>query len=140
MAIQMNGSSKRLLSEINVTPLVDVMLVLLIIFMVTAPMMQHGIDVDLPHTTAKPIPSEDERLIITVGKEGKVFIDDLETPLATLQEKLENIFRNRGNREAFLRADSSISYGHVVTVMAEMKRAGVSKLGMVTEPLEEKKK
>ncbi len=137
--MQVGGNSKKLLAEINVTPLVDVMLVLLIIFMVTAPMMQHGIDIELPHTTAKPIKSDDERLVITVGKEGKIYIDDLETPLATLREKLENILRNKANKEAFLRADSSVTYGYVVKVMAEVKKAGVGKLGMVTEPVEEKK-
>jgi biopolymer transport protein TolR len=137
--MQLQGSSKRLLSEINVTPLVDVMLVMLIIFMVTAPMMKHGIDVNLPQTTAKPIKSDEERLIITVRKDGRVFIDDIETPLGTLGEKLQHIFSNRTNKEAFLRADAGIPYGRVVEVMAEIKRAGVNKLGMVTEPVEKKR-
>jgi len=131
--------SKTLISEINITPLVDVMMVILIIFMVTVPMMKHGIDVNLPATTAKPIPMEQERLIISINKEGKIFIDELETPLDTLREKLQYIFANRTDREVFLRADAGIPYGHVAKVMAELKGSGVSKLGMITEPAEKKK-
>ena len=137
--MQANGNSKKLLSEINVTPLVDVMLVLLIIFMVTAPMMKHGVDVSLPHTTSRPIPTDEERLVISIDKDGKVFIDDIESPVETVREKLEHIFSNRSNKEVFLRADAQISYGYVVKVMAEVRKAGVIKLGMVTEPLSEKK-
>ncbi len=130
---------KALISEINITPLVDVMMVILIIFMVTVPMMKHGIDVNLPATTAKPIKMDEERLIITINKDGKVFIDELETPLETLQEKLQYIFANRSDREVFLRADADIPYGLVAKVMAELKGAGIAKLGMITEPAEKKK-
>jgi len=137
--MQAGGGSKRLLSEINVTPLVDVMLVLLIIFMVTVPMMKHGIDVNLPHTTAKAIKADEERLIITIKKDGGIFIDDLKTDLSALRGNLERIYYNRADKEVFLRADSDLAYGYIVKVMAEVKRAGVTKLGMVTEPAEKEK-
>lgn len=137
--MKLSVSSKRPLAEINLTPLVDVMMTLLIIFMVTVPLMKHGIDVDLPHTTAKPIPSQEERLIVTIDKEGKVYLDEMETPLPTLSEKLKYIFSNQANKEVFLRADAAVAYGVVVEVLAEIKKAGIEKLGMVTEPLEKKK-
>ncbi len=133
------GGNKRYMSEINVTPLVDVMLVLLIIFMVTAPMMKHGMDVSLPQTSAQTIPSEEERLVITVNRDGKIFIDDFETDLDSLKQKLEYIYQTQEHREAFLRADETIPYGFVARVMAEVKAAGITKLGMVTEPLSDKK-
>ena len=133
------GGNKRYMSEINVTPLVDVMLVLLIIFMVTAPMMKHGMDVSLPQTSAQTIPSGDERLVITVNRDGKIFIDDFETDLDSLRQKLEYIYQTQEHREAFLRADETIPYGFVARVMAEVKAAGITKLGMVTEPLSDKK-
>ena len=137
--MKLSVSSKKPLAEINLTPLVDVMMTLLIIFMVTVPLMKHGIDVDLPHTTAKPIPSQEERLIVTIDKEGKVYLDEMETPLPTLSEKLKYIFSNQANKEVFLRADAAVAYGVVVEVLAEIKKAGIEKLGMVTEPLEKKK-
>jgi biopolymer transport protein TolR len=135
-----NGASKKLMADINVTPLVDVMLVLLIIFMVTVPMMKHGIDVNLPQTTAKVIKTDDERLIITIKKDGKIFVDDFETDLATLETKLEQIYRNRADKEALLHADAGLEYGYVVKVMNEVRKAGVTKLGMVTEPVEKEEK
>ena len=137
--MRLGSSPRRPLAEINLTPLVDLMMTLLIMFMVTVPLMKHGIDVNLPNTTAKPIPTQEERLVVTIDKDGKVFIDELETPLATLGEKLKYIFSNQENKEVFLRADSSIPYGVVVEVLAEIKKAGVEKLGMVTEPVEKKK-
>jgi biopolymer transport protein TolR len=128
------------MSEINVTPLVDVMLVLLIIFMVTVPMMKHGVDVNLPQTTAKAIKTDDERLVITIKKDGKIFVDDFETDLATLQIKLEQVYSNRAEKEALLHADSTLEYGYVVKVVNEVRKAGVTKLGMVTEPVEKDEK
>ena len=128
------GNSGHLMSDINVTPLVDVMLVLLIIFMVTAPMMMQGVDVSLPEATAEPLESEKENLIITVDKENKVFINDFQVSVDGLGEKLKKILEGRSDREVYLKADKDISYGTVVKVMAEVKGAGVEKLGMVTEP------
>lgn len=128
------GNNGHLMSDINVTPLVDVMLVLLIIFMVTAPMMMQGVDVSLPQATADPLESEKEHLIITIDTKNKVFINDFEVTVDGLGEKLKKILEGRSDREVFLKADKDISYGTVVQVMAEVKGAGVEKLGMVTEP------
>jgi biopolymer transport protein TolR len=128
------GSSDRFMSDINVTPFVDVMLVLLIIFMVTAPMMMQGVDVSLPEATAEPLDSEKEHLIITIDKNNQIFINDYKVTVDFLSEKLKKILEGRADREVFLKADESISYGIVVQVMAEIKGAGVEKLGMVTVP------
>jgi len=124
----------RPLSEINVTPFVDVMLVLLIIFMVTAPMMQQGVDVDLPETTTQPLRMQEEPLILTIQKEGKYYLGRSEIPLSELKTKLEAIFEGRDSKEIFLRADSETPYGVVVKGLAAAREAGASKLGMVTEP------
>jgi biopolymer transport protein TolR len=128
------GNNSQLMSDINVTPFVDVMLVLLIIFMVTAPMMMQGVDVSLPEATAEPLESEKEHLIITIDTKNQVFINDFQVSVDGLGEKLKKILEGRSDREVFLKADKDISYGTVVQVMAEAKGAGVEKLGMVTEP------
>ena len=128
------GNNGQLMSDINVTPFVDVMLVLLIIFMVTAPMMMQGVDVSLPEATAEPLESEKEHLIITIDTKNQVFINDFQVSVDGLGEKLKKILEGRSDREVFLKADKNISYGTVVQVMAEAKGAGVEKLGMVTEP------
>ena len=124
----------QLMSDINVTPFVDVMLVLLIIFMVTAPMMMQGMDVALPEATAEPLESEKEHLIITLNTQNEVFINDFKVSVDGLGEKLQNILQGRSEREVFLKADKTIAWGIVAQVMAEIKGAGVEKLGMVTEP------
>jgi biopolymer transport protein TolR len=128
------GKNSHLMSDINVTPLVDVMLVLLIIFMVTAPMMMQGMDVSLPEATAEPLESEKEHLIITLNTQNEVFINDFKVTVEGLGEKLIKILEGRAEREVFLKADKDISWGTVAQVMAEIKAAGVEKLGMVTEP------
>jgi biopolymer transport protein TolR len=128
------GNNGHLMSDINVTPFVDVMLVLLIIFMVTAPMMMQGVDVSLPEATAEPLESEKEHLIITIDTKNQVFINDFQVTVDGLAEKLKKILEGRSDREVFLKADKDISYGTVVQVMAEIKGAGVEKLGMVTVP------
>ena len=128
------GNNSQLMSDINVTPFVDVMLVLLIIFMVTAPMMMQGVDVSLPEATAEPLESEKEHLIITIDTKNQIFINDFQVSVDGLGEKLKKILEGRSDREVFLKADKDISYGTVVKVMAEVKAAGVEKLGMVTEP------
>ena len=132
--------SDRLMSDINVTPFVDVMLVLLVIFMVTAPMMLQGVEVDLPETTSQPLASKKENLIISINNKNQVFINDFQVTLDFLQEKLKKILEGRENREVYLRADKEISYGFVVRVMSELKEAGVENLGMVTEPIRHKNK
>ena len=133
-SLQRPGAAHRPLSEINVTPFVDVMLVLLIIFMVTAPMMQQGIDVDLPETTTQPLRVKDEPLILTVQKDGKYYLARREIPAAELRDKLEAIFEGRDTKEIFLRADKDAAYGVVVKALAAAREAGATQLGMVTEP------
>jgi biopolymer transport protein TolR len=128
------GSRDDFMSDINVTPFVDVMLVLLIIFMVTAPMMMQGVDVSLPEATSEPLETEEDNLIITIDKNNLIYISDYQVTVEFLREKLIKILEGRRNREVFLKADRDISYGTVVQVMSELKGAGVDKLGMVTEP------
>jgi biopolymer transport protein TolR len=128
------GNSNELMSDINVTPFVDVMLVLLIIFMVTAPMMVQGLNVDLPEATAQPLDSEKEHLVITIDKDHQVHINDYQVSVESLSAKLIKILQSRGDREVYLKADKNIPYGIVVQVMAEIKGAGVEQLGMITEP------
>ena len=127
----------RLMSDINVTPLVDVMLVLLIIFMVTAPMMIQGVNVSLPQTTSKPLPAEKDHLVISIDRSQQIYINDYQVALESLQGKMEKILEGRPDRKVYLRADKSVPYGVVARVISEVKLAGVEKLGMVTEPLKE---
>jgi len=134
----MGGNNDRLMSEINVTPLVDVMLVLLIIFMVTAPMMMQGVDVALPETTSEPLAAEKEHLVISIDPKGQIFINEFQVSLDVLSSKLSKILEGKPDKEAYLRADKNIPYGTVVRVMAEIKAAGIDKLGMVTVPLDNK--
>ena len=128
------GNSDRLMSDINVTPFVDVMLVLLIIFMVTAPMMVQGVNVDLPEAAAEPMSTDTEPLMLSIDAQGRIYINDVPVELDFLGAKLDKILEGRGNREVYLRADKTIPYGVVVRVMAEIQAAGVEKLGMVTVP------
>jgi len=132
------GNNDRLMSDINVTPFVDVMLVLLIIFMVAAPMMVQGVNVSLPEATAKQLSSGEDQLVISIDKDNRIYINNYNVSLDFLQEKLAKILKNRQDREVFLRADKGITYGMVVRVMSEVKGAGVEKLGMVTEPINKK--
>jgi len=135
-----SGNRDQLMSDINVTPFVDVMLVLLIIFMVTAPMMMQGVDVSLPEATSEPLPAETDQLIITINKDGQIFISDYQVGIGLLQDKLRKVIENRKDQEVYLKADKTIPYGMVVRVMSEVKGAGVEKLGMVTEPLSDEEK
>ncbi len=132
-----NRLGNRVFSDINVTPLVDVVLVLLIIFMVTAPMLQMGIDVNLPRVKSKSMDVTEEKLVLTINGAREIFINKNRTTLPDLGVKLEAIFSSRIDREVFLRADKSVPYGFVVEVMSEVRKAGVDKLGMITEPPEE---
>jgi biopolymer transport protein TolR len=122
------------MSEINVTPFVDVMLVLLIIFMVTAPMMMQGMDVALPQVTSKPLETKEEHLMITLNKDGQIYINDFLVTLDTLQDKLAKIIQGRTNPDVYLKADREVPYGMVAQAMAQIKDAGIERLGMVTEP------
>jgi biopolymer transport protein TolR len=131
------GNSGSFMSDINVTPLVDVMLVLLIIFMVTAPMMMQGVNVSLPKTTSEPLAAEKEHLFITIDRSQQIYINDYKVALEGLQAKLAKIYEGRPDQKVYLRADKGVPYGVVVRVMSEVKNAGVEKLGMVTEPMKE---
>jgi len=119
------------LSEINVTPFVDVMLVLLVIFMVTAPLLQQGIDVNLPRAKGKDLPPE-ERITLVVKRGGVIYMNDNPVSLTEMREKLEAI--GKLNPNVFLKADKDVPYGFVVEIMSEIKEAGIEKLGMITEP------
>ena len=134
MSVVDGRGPRRPLSEINVTPFVDVMLVLLIIFMVTAPLMQQGIDIDLPKTQSQGLRSDNEPLVITVKREGKIFVQNAEVPLDQLGAKLQAIFDTREDRLVYLRADEKVAYGTVAKALAILRGAGATSIGMVTEP------
>ena len=128
------NSDRNVMSQINVTPFVDVMLVLLVIFMITAPMMQQGMQVNLPKTEAKAMSIKDEPIIVTVDKSGRAFLDKEEVAAGQLKSKLNSIFAKKSKREVFLKADRDVPYGDVIRIMADIKGAGVERLGMLTEP------
>lgn len=124
------------LSEINVTPLVDVMLVLLVVFMITAPMLQTGVEVDLPDAKAQSIPDDTGLLIITMTKDKRVFIGKLEVPILDVETTLKNNAKLQADHEAYIHADEALPYGDVLKVMAAMKLGGANKLGMITDPMQ----
>ncbi len=132
--MQLGSGHDQLMSEINVTPFVDVMLVLLIIFMVTAPMMVQGVDVDLPVATSEPLPTDENNLIISIDADRKVFLNDQEVSPAFLTEKLGAVLENLDAKGVYLKADKGVPYGIVVNVMSKIKKAGVKSLGMITLP------
>jgi biopolymer transport protein TolR len=129
------GDGRSTMSEINVTPLVDVMLVLLIIFMVTAPLLQQGIDVNLPQAKGKDLKPE-ERVNIAIKKDGKIYVNNNAVSISKMKDKMRAISMMKPN--VFLRADKEVPYGIVVNVMGELKEAGIEKLGMITEPKSER--
>ncbi len=133
MGSTQNGN-RRLVADINVTPLVDVMLVLLIIFMVTAPMMTQGVDVDLPETTNKALPQKEKPIIVAINSKSEIFLGKLKTNQAVLRAELEKLAISGGERPIFLKADKKVPYGLVVSVMADIKDVGFDKLGMITRP------
>lgn len=129
-----NGGSGGTIAAINVTPLVDVMLVLLVIFMVTAPILQQGVSVNLPKVKAAALPGEEVQLVVTVTAKGEVFLNDQPVRTDELGAKLSAVLRLQPNKQVFLRADQNVRYGEVMRVVAAIKAAGVERLGMVTEP------
>jgi len=122
-----------MLSEINVTPLVDVMLVLLIIFMVTAPMIEQGVTVDLPKAEAKTVDAEEKKLVLSIDKKRRIYLGSRFIPFSKLADKLQHNEKLKQEGELFLRADRTLPYGLVVKVMAIAKKAGIEKVGMITE-------
>jgi biopolymer transport protein TolR len=138
MAASLNGSAKgrgryRPLSEINVTPLVDVMLVLLIIFMVTAPLMTSGVPVDLPKTSAQPLNSDSEPLTVSIDAQGKIFLQDEEVQLPELVAKLQAIAQNNADRRIFVRGDKELAYGRIMEVMGTITQGGFTKVALLAE-------
>ncbi len=123
------------LAEINITPLVDVMLVLLIIFMITAPLMMEGVKVDLPSAATQAMKSEKEDVVLTVTKSGDLYLqgDKNTYNLTNLTQKLTEVYQNKSKKDIFLRADKTVPYGIVVQVMATCKNAGIERIGMITE-------
>ncbi|MGN6716378.1 MAG: protein TolR [Candidatus Binatia bacterium] len=135
MAVDASSSREgTTISQINVTPLVDVMLVLLVIFMVTAPIIQQGVQVNLPQTKASAIAGSEEPLIVTVAKDGKIYLNDNVVSLADLGTKLTAIKKLQSDKQVYLRADQDVRYGTVMKTIAEIKQAGIEKLGMVSRP------
>jgi biopolymer transport protein TolR len=128
------------MSEINVTPMVDVMLVLLIIFMVTAPLIQQGVKVNLPETKAAPVESNEKKLVLSIDTSHRVFLGEVEVPIDDLEEKLKSNAKAQADKEVYLHADKEIPYGVVVDVMAAAQRAGISNVGMITDPVSSGKK
>lgn len=135
MSINVGGGGEdSVVSDINVTPMVDVMLVLLIIFMIAAPMLVQGVDVDLPQVTTKALDTKNERLVITLTKEKKIHLDKIEVTFENLSAKIKAVLGELPDQQVYLRADREVPYGFVVEIMAALRDAGVEKLGMVTEP------
>jgi biopolymer transport protein TolR len=141
MAIKPGGEGRTVLSEINVTPFVDVMLVLLVIFMVTAPILYQGVDVNLPKVESRPMPAaeREKKILLTLNNKGEIFIEDEQLELSNLKTEIRKRIIKKGRRieseDIYLRADTDVPYGSVMKVMAELQKAGVTKIGLVTEPL-----
>ena len=121
------------MAEINVTPFVDVMLVLLVIFMITAPLLTVGVPIDLPKTESKPLQGQDEPLAVSVDKEGEIWLQETRVDAATLVPRLNAIIGNKPDTRIFVRGDKSVSYGQVLEVMGILNAAGFSRVGLVTE-------
>ncbi len=127
---------RRYMSDINVTPLVDVVIVLLIIFMIAAPMLTKGLDVKLPKTTAKALPQKKKPMIITVNRKGEIYLNKVVVDRVVLRQRLTEMRQKEGARQVFLRADRAVPYGVVAKVVATVREAGIENLGLVTRPLD----
>jgi biopolymer transport protein TolR len=134
MAFDQGSPGDTAISQINVTPLVDVMLVLLVIFMVTAPILQQGVAVDVPKVAAGPLTGEEEQLVVNVTKGGKLFLNDTAMVSRDLTTKLAAIARARPDRQVYVRADQTVPYGEVMAVIGSIREAGLARVGLVTEP------
>ena len=129
-----NNGRPGMMSEINVTPLVDVMLVLLIIFMVAAPMMTQGLEVNLPKVDSAALQTEEEQTILTIHADGTLFLDEYQVPGDNLAYKVTAVMKANGNTTIFIRADHATPYGEVAQVMGQLRQAGITNVGLVTEP------
>lgn len=136
MQMSSRRSSKMAISEINVTPFVDVMLVLLVIFMVTAPMMQQGLDINLPHISATGVVLNEEPFVLTIDATGKIKASGNEIIRDTLNTKIKAIFANRKNKQIYIQADKKVDYGTVAYVMGEIRMAGITNISLLTLPKE----
>jgi biopolymer transport protein TolR len=125
------------LAEINVTPLVDVMLVVLIIFMVTAPLVKEGVDVELPNAAAEPLPKDEGKVIVSMNARGEVYVGEKKTTLEDVEQEVRENPRAARDQEVYIHADTSLEYGKVVKLMAAVKRAGITRMGLITHPLKE---
>lgn len=137
MAIDSSSERNGSISQINVTPLVDVMLVLLVIFMVTAPILQQGVQVNLPQAKAGAIVGKEDPLVVTIARSGRIYLNDNPISVTELEKKLGAIRKLQPDKQVYLRADQDVRYGAVMAAIVAIKQAGIEKLGMVTRPLAE---
>ena len=138
MAFNLKRSEREPMSEINVTPFVDVMLVLLIIFMVTAPLLTVGVQVDLPETSADTLPEESEPLTLTINSKGEVFIQETKIEFDNLIKKILDVSNNRTDTRIYVRGDKTINYGRVLEVMGKLSGSGFTKVALISEPYKER--
>ncbi len=138
MAFNLKRSDREPMSEINVTPFVDVMLVLLIIFMVTAPLLTVGVQVDLPETSADTLPEESEPLTLTINSKGEVFIQETKIEFDNLIKKILAVSKNRTDTRIYVRGDKTINYGRVLEVMGKLSGSGFTKVALISEPYKER--
>ena len=138
MAFNLKRSDREPMSEINVTPFVDVMLVLLIIFMVTAPLLTVGVQVDLPETSADTLPEESEPLTLTINSKGEVFIQETKIEFENLIKKILAVSNNRTDTRIYVRGDKTINYGRVLEVMGKLSGSGFTKVALISEPFKER--
>ena len=131
------GQRGQFVSQINVTPLVDVMLVLLVIFMVTAPIIQQGVQVALPKVKAEALPGKEEQFVVSITRDNQIYLNDTKLSAVVLTDKLTAIAKERPDRQVFIRADEQVPYGEVIRTMAAIKAAGIENVGMVTQPATE---
>jgi len=136
--MRLGKGSRGPLSEINVIPLVDIMLVLLIIFMITAPMMQYGLNVDVPKVTSKPLPSKEEPEILTITRGGRVILNEKEIPIGDLKQAVQLIFTSKQEKVIYVKADKDVPYGIVVSCLSLIREAGIERVNLVTKPAEER--
>ncbi len=138
MAFKFGSSEKEPISEINVTPFVDVMLVLLIIFMVTAPLLTVGVQVDLPETSADTLPEENEPLTLTINAKGEIFIQETKIEFDNIIQKIPAVSNNRTDTRIYVRGDKNINYGRVLEIMGMLSGSGFTKVALISEPSKER--